>query len=122
MKKIILFIAAIAIAIVAHASMSGGPTTSCRIEGVPGAYVTAEVQQYSSYGDHKAKVILRCYGVRDAAVTVVLTGENRPANTRNTPFREERMGYMENGKDEVEFRIPSSYYLENVKIYNAVCR
>ena len=98
-------------------------TTSCKIEGVPGAYITAELQQYvSAGGSFTTKVILRSFGVKDAAVTVELTGENRPASGKYTPFREEGMGYIENGKGEVNFNMSRSRHVEVIKIYNAVCR
>ena len=97
-------------------------TNSCKIEGVPGAYVTAELQQYKSNGSFITKVILRSFGVKDAGVTVELTGEYRPAYGKKGPFREEGMGYIENGKGEVQFNMSDAYHVEGIKIYNAYCR
>ena len=121
MKKLLLLVVSCIFAISVFAQ-SRKTTDSCNIEGVPGAYVTAELVRTPGHGSWTTKVILRSYGVKDAAVTVEVKGETCPANSNNIPFTDEKMGYIENGKGEVIISRSNNVYVESIKIYSAVCQ
>ena len=113
MKKIIALISVALISLVAFAAMQYDKTASCKIEGVPGAYITAE-----AVGSGTGTLVnLRSYGVSNAGVTVKIflrdgyVGENP----------QEKMGYIENGKGSVYFS-PHPAAITSIKVYNAVCR
>lgn len=115
MKKLIAIISAAIISIVAFAAICGDntKTASCKIGGVPGAYITAEATFFSGRG---VQVDLRSYGVSEAGVTVEISY----VSTSGAQRTEEKMGYIEDGKGQVWFNAIGN--LQWVKISNAVCR
>lgn len=113
MKKIIALFSIALISLVAFAAMEYDKTASCKVEGVPGAYITAEAVA-SGTG---TLVNLRSYGVSEAAVTVEIFMVDGYAGQNP----QEKMGYIENGRGSVIFK-PNPSAITKIKVYNAVCR
>ena len=116
MKKIIALFSVFFISLVAFAALQNTKTSSCKIEGIPGAYITADASFPAQGG---VKVELRSYGVAEAGVTVEITLKKTNGNV----YKREKMGYIERGKGSVFFDVLSGTSdILSVKVYNAVCR
>ena len=120
MKKIIAIISATIISLVAFASAQGEKTSSCKIEGIPGAYVTARTGEVT--GDGYLHVYVNSYGVSNAGVTVEVAFTKDP-NGENVQT-EEKMCYVSNGSGEAKIYVGKGgvFRARWIKVYNAVCR
>lgn len=116
MKKIMSLCACIILAISAYA---GSYNASCKVDEIPGAYIYAEVYNYSS---NKVQIQVNSYVVQEGAVDVEFDWEKSDGEKGHESF----VVHFSNGKADVIKTIYTQSskepYISNVKVYNPVCK
>lgn len=114
MKKIVALFLAL-IPMVAFADR----TASCKFEGIPGAYVTAEAR-FSP--NSTVKVNVYSYGVSEASVQVVVNYKYIEAG-KEKEGTADRLISISKGKGSGDINVgqKSNFELKSIKVYNAVC-
>lgn len=116
MRKTLFFLISLMITSVAFAD----ETASCKFEGIPGAYVTAEVGNTVT-GDGDVTIKVYSYGVSEASVQVVLKYTTDPAGEKVQ--EQKKLISISNGSGSGKINVGKSgvFKAKSLKVYNAVC-